>query len=94
MLVLSSTVASGYYNCYTDGSSSLGNYGYPPGMLISGYQNAGHNHYIKVANGSHGNVAQFKYFGTAVPNQNLIHQTKTICLVCCLKMKKLESMKL
>jgi hypothetical protein len=29
MLVLSSTVASRYYNCCTDGSTSPGNYGYP-----------------------------------------------------------------
>jgi hypothetical protein len=28
MLVLSSTVASRYYNCCTDGSTSPGNYGY------------------------------------------------------------------
>jgi hypothetical protein len=29
MLALSSTVASHYYNCCTDGSTSPGNYGYP-----------------------------------------------------------------
>jgi hypothetical protein len=28
MLVLSSTVASRYFNCYTDGSTHPGNYGY------------------------------------------------------------------
>jgi adenosylmethionine-8-amino-7-oxononanoate aminotransferase len=78
-------------------------------MLISGHQYAGHNHAIKVANGSHENIAQFKYFGTAATNQNLIQkklrghripamlvtiQFKTICLVCCLKMEKLEHSKL
>jgi hypothetical protein len=29
MLILSPTIASCYYNCCTDGSTSLGNYGYP-----------------------------------------------------------------
>jgi hypothetical protein len=29
MIVLSSTVATRYYNCYTDASSSPGNYGFP-----------------------------------------------------------------
>jgi hypothetical protein len=44
MLVLSSTVASLYYNCCTDGSTSPGNYGYPlvgfqyHGMLRFGAQ--------------------------------------------------------
>jgi hypothetical protein len=33
MLVLSSTVVSRYYNCCTDSSTSLGNYGYPSNSL-------------------------------------------------------------
>jgi hypothetical protein len=37
MPVLSSTVASRYYNCYTDGSSSPGNCGYPLVFLRTCY---------------------------------------------------------
>jgi hypothetical protein len=42
-------------------------------MLLSHHQNAGQNHDIKVAN-SFENVAQFKYLGTTVTNQNLIQE--------------------
>jgi hypothetical protein len=70
-------------------------------MLLSRRQNAGQNRDIKIANRSFGNVAQLKYLGTTVANQNLIkekikrrlnsgtacyHSVRTFCLfVCCLK---------
>jgi hypothetical protein len=38
------------------------------------HQNVGHNHNIKTANRSYENVAQFKYFGKRVTNQNLIQE--------------------
>jgi hypothetical protein len=41
-------------------------------MLLSHHQNAGKNHDIKVANNSLKNVAQFKYLGTEVTDQNFI----------------------
>jgi hypothetical protein len=41
-------------------------------MLLSRHQNAGQNPYIKIANRSFENVAQFKYFGTTITNQILI----------------------
>jgi hypothetical protein len=41
-------------------------------MLLSHHQNAGQNHDIKIANRSFENVAQFKYLGTTVTNDNLI----------------------
>jgi hypothetical protein len=41
-------------------------------MLLSRHQNAGQNHDIKIRNRSFENVAQFKYLGTTVTNQNLI----------------------
>jgi hypothetical protein len=43
-------------------------------MLLSSHQNAGQNHDIKIANRYFENVAQFKYLGLAVTNQNLIHE--------------------
>jgi hypothetical protein len=43
-------------------------------MFMSRYQNEGQNHYIKTANMSFENAAQFKYFGTTVTNQNLIQE--------------------
>jgi hypothetical protein len=43
-------------------------------ILLSRHQNAGQNDYIKIANRSFGNVAQFKYLGTAITNQNLIQE--------------------
>jgi hypothetical protein len=42
--------------------------------LLSRHQNAGQNHDIKVANRSFENVAQFKYFGTTITDQNLIQE--------------------
>jgi hypothetical protein len=40
--------------------------------LLSRRQNAGQNHDIKIANRCFENVAQFRYLGTTVTNQNLI----------------------
>jgi hypothetical protein len=72
-------------------------------MLLSCPQNPRQNHDIKIGNRYFENVAQFKYLGTIVTNQNLIqeeikrslnsgnacyHSAQTLCLlVCCLKMK-------
>jgi hypothetical protein len=72
-------------------------------MLLSHHQNARQNHDIKTANRSFENMAQFRYLGTTVTNQNLIQeeikkrlilvmlatiQSRTFCLlVCCLKIK-------
>jgi hypothetical protein len=41
-------------------------------MLLSRHHNAGQNHDIKIANRCFENVAQFKYLGMTVSNQNLI----------------------
>jgi hypothetical protein len=41
-------------------------------MLLSRHQNAGQNHDIKIANRCFGNVAQVKYLGKTLTNQNLI----------------------
>jgi hypothetical protein len=43
-------------------------------MLLSRHQNAGQIHDIKIANTSFENVAQFKYLGTTLTNQNLIQE--------------------
>jgi hypothetical protein len=43
-------------------------------MFLSRHQNAGQNHDIKVGDRSFENVAQFKYMGTIVTNQNLIRE--------------------
>jgi hypothetical protein len=40
-------------------------------MLLSRHQNAGQNYDIKVGNRCFENVAQVKYLGTTVTNQNL-----------------------
>jgi hypothetical protein len=41
-------------------------------MLLSHDENAGQNHDIKVASRSFENVAQFRYLGMKVTNQNFI----------------------
>jgi hypothetical protein len=43
-------------------------------ILLSHHQNAGQNHNIKIGDRSFENVAQFKYLGTIVTNQNLIQE--------------------
>jgi hypothetical protein len=43
-------------------------------MLLSHHQNAGQNHYKETVNRVFENVAQFKYLGMAVTNQNLIQE--------------------
>jgi hypothetical protein len=43
-------------------------------MLLSRHQNAGQNHYIKIGNKCHENVAQFSYLGMTITNQNLIQE--------------------
>jgi hypothetical protein len=43
-------------------------------MLLSHHQNAGQNPEIKTANRTFENVAQFKYLGTTVTDQNLIQE--------------------
>jgi hypothetical protein len=58
--------------------------------LLSLNQNAGQNPDIKIANRYFENVAQFRYLGTTVINQNLIQEEikrkLNFCLlVCCLK---------
>jgi hypothetical protein len=39
-------------------------------VFLSHHQNAGQNHDIKTFNSSYESVAQFKYLGTTVTNQN------------------------
>jgi ribosomal protein S2 len=43
-------------------------------MLLSHHQNAGQSHAIKVANKCLENVAQIRYLGTTIKNQNLIQK--------------------
>jgi hypothetical protein len=43
-------------------------------MLLSHHLNVGHNHDIKIVNGSFENVAQLKYLGMTVINQNLVQE--------------------
>jgi ribosomal protein S2 len=42
--------------------------------LLPRHQNAGQNHDIKTANRCSENVAQFRYLGTTITNQNLIQK--------------------
>jgi ribosomal protein S2 len=43
-------------------------------MLLSRHQNAEQNHDIKIGNRCFGNMAQFRYLGTMLTNQNLIQE--------------------
>jgi hypothetical protein len=43
-------------------------------MLLSRHQNSGQNRDIKIASRSFENVAQFRYLGTIITNQNLIQE--------------------
>jgi hypothetical protein len=43
-------------------------------MLLSRHQNAGQNHDIEIGNKWFDNVAQFRYLGTTITNQNLIQE--------------------
>jgi ribosomal protein S2 len=43
-------------------------------MLLSHRQNAGQNHNMKTANRFFESVAQFRYLGTTITNQNLIQE--------------------
>jgi hypothetical protein len=43
-------------------------------MLMSRHQTAGQNHNINIANRSFENVRKFKYLGTTVTDQKLIHE--------------------
>jgi hypothetical protein len=49
-------------------------------LLLSRHRNAGQNHDIKIANKSFGDIAQFRYLGTTVTNQNLIQHKITMRL--------------
>jgi ribosomal protein S2 len=43
-------------------------------MLLSHHQNAGQSYNLEIANRCFGNVAQFRYLGTTITNQNLIQE--------------------
>jgi hypothetical protein len=43
-------------------------------MVLSRHQNAGQNYNIKIGNRWFENVAQFRYLGTAITNENLIQE--------------------
>jgi ribosomal protein S2 len=43
-------------------------------MLLSHHENAGQSYDIKIANRCFENLAKFRYLGTTVTNQNLIHE--------------------
>jgi hypothetical protein len=48
-------------------------------MLLSHHQNAGQNHSIKIADRPFENVAQFRYLGMTVTNQNLRLNSGNAC---------------
>jgi hypothetical protein len=49
-------------------------------MLMSRYKKVGQRHGIKIANRSFEDVAQFKYLGTTVTDQNCMHKEIKITL--------------
>jgi hypothetical protein len=55
-------------------------------ILMSLCQNKRQNHNVKKANIFFENTAQFKYFGTAVTNQNCIQEQITRRLVSCYRL--------
>jgi hypothetical protein len=67
-------------------------------MFLSRQQNAGQNYHIIIGNVWFLNVTQFRYFGTAITNRNLIQEEimrrwnlgTFSLLACCLKTKELE----
>jgi hypothetical protein len=64
-------------------------------MLLSRHQNAGQNHNMKIGDRSFENVAQLKYLGTIVTNQNLIQEEIKRSLnsgnACCISLQNLLS---
>jgi hypothetical protein len=65
---------------------------------LSLHQSAGENYNIIMANGSSENVAQFKYLGTTLTNQNLIQEQIKWKLIagnaCCHSVQNLLSSRL
>jgi hypothetical protein len=57
-----------------DANKEVGKHRETKNMLLSRHQNAGQNHDMKITNRSFENVAQFKYLGMTVINQNLIQE--------------------
>jgi hypothetical protein len=41
---------------------------------VSSHQKAGQNHYLLTTNKSYENVRKFKHLGTAVTNENCVHE--------------------
>jgi hypothetical protein len=66
-------------------------------MLLSRLQNAGQNQEIKIGNRCFENVAQFRYLGMTVTNQNPIQEVikekaelHNLFVLCCLKNVKIR----
>jgi hypothetical protein len=49
-------------------------YSHISSCVLSRHQNAGPNHYIKIGKRWFENVAQFRYLGTMITNENLIQE--------------------
>jgi hypothetical protein len=67
-------------------------------MIMSHHPNPGQNHNIRVANDAFENVAKFKYMGTALTNQNDVHDEMKSRLnsgnACCYSVQDLLSSRL